>query len=227
MVDLYAWTHALGSALAPRGPASDDPAPARPVDDVSGTVIVMAGRRHLTVRAERSLPGWHLRGSAGRVAWSPDVREIVVLGVDEGDNEVVARVDVDAPGVRVRPLDGTMVEVGLDGVAVADGHLRHCPDVRAAHADRLTVVELVRALGRCEASVTPLPDDARIRLALCRFAVRAAALSVQSAVVLTRQHDVSAAAVVTIATCRRLGVEVELDDPEALDWHRERLVPLI
>lgn len=226
MVDLFAWTHALAVALEPRDPVPDDPA--RSGDhDLGAAVIVMAGRRHRTVRAERSLPGWHLRGSAARVAWSPDVRELVVLGVDEGDNEIVARVEVDAPGVRLRSVGSTMVEVTLDGVAVDDDGLRHRPDVRASHADRLTVIELASAVGRCEASVAAFPDDVRVELALCRSAVHAAAVSVQSAIPLTRQHDVSAAAVVTIATCHRLGVEVDLDDPDALGWHRERLVPLI
>ena len=227
MVDLHAWTHALASALEPLQPVPDVPVPARGVDDLSGAVIVMAGLRHRTVRAERSSPGWHLHGSARGVAWAPEVGEIVVLGIDEGDNEIVAHVDVDAPGVRVKPMGGAMVEVVLDGVAVDERRLRHSPDVRAALADLLTVVELDRALDACEASAVPAPDDVRIRLALCRSAVHAAAVSVQAAVVLARQHDVSAAAVVTIATCRLVGVEVELDDPDALDWHRERLVPLI
>lgn len=172
---------------------------------VAPVALVAAGG---AVVAERSRPGWHLRGVVDAVEWPDGAQGLLVLAVDEGDNEIVTLVDAETPGVVVEPSGDTAARVRLDDVRVDDDALVHRLDTRAALADRLTVLRLVDALG----DMTHRDPD---ELALVRAAVRAAGRSAASAAPLRRQHDVSVAAVVT------------LPPGGLLDWHRQRLVPLI
>ncbi|MBD8605573.1 hypothetical protein IFT73_01785 [Aeromicrobium sp. CFBP 8757] len=234
MIDLHAWLHAVSlvvdDGLAGTScvlPSVADLAvavvgDALPTVVLEGPVVpVMAMQGRPSLRAERSRPAWLLSGVADDVPWAGGVSALVVLAVDEGDNEVVALVDVNAPGVRVVHRAGGSTSVHLDEVAVSEPRLAHRPEARAALADRMTVLRLARAIARADGG------QARVDLELCGAATHAAAVSALSASTrpLTRQHDVSAAAVVTLST---LGASHEhgrtADD---LAWHRERLAPLV
>lgn len=217
LVDLYCWTRAVSLLVDGSGDTSElwVPSAAGLVHDVvavdlgrtvvAPVAVVAAGVR---VVAERSRPGWHLRGVVDAVECPGDAEALLVLAVDEGDNEVVTLVDVDAPGVTVERSGDRAVTVRLDDVPVADDALVHRPDTRAALVDRLTVLRLVDVL---DSTTHHGPEE----LVLVRAAVLAAGRSAATAAPLTRQHDVSVAAVLALpAGARR-------------DWHRERLVPLI
>jgi hypothetical protein len=175
------------------------------------------------VRAERSRPGWRLRGAASRVDWSSTPRRLVVTGIDEGDNAIVALVDVSAAGVSIDLVEGRTASVRLDDVAVPEPMLAHPVDAGAALCDRLVVLAL-RALVH-EIGGGRTSEAAEAEVGLCRAAVDAAGRSANGGRPLARRHDVSAAAVVVLLTCARLGVDAR--DVGDLAWHRERLAPLL
>ncbi|REK68945.1 hypothetical protein DX116_18980 [Aeromicrobium endophyticum] len=174
------------------------------------------------LRVERSRPGWHLTGIASCTPWSPVPRSLLVLGVDEGDNAVVALVATETSGVEVRHRAGT-AEVRFADVEVAERRVAHSADAGAALRERLTVFGLLAALDRLDDGATT--ESERSDIELCRAAVGVAARSTRSGRPLARQHDVSAAAVVVLLTCARLGLA--FDDVGRLAWHRERLAPLL
>ena len=151
-------------------------------------------------------------------------RSLLVLGVDEGDNAVLALVDVEAPGVDVRHRTGAqgVAEVRFDDVAVPGRRVVHSADAGASLRERLTVLDLVGALDDLAACATSEND--RSDVDLCRAAVGVAARTTGSGRPLARQHDVSAAAVVVLLTGARLGIAA---DAGLLAWHRERLAPLL
>lgn len=236
MIDRHAWIHAataLARGTAGRGrsvpswPASSSPLAEQVVRDELGeagvgpVAPVTAEGDAPPLRVERSRPGWHLSGVARGVPWSPVPRSLLVLGVDEGDNAVLALVDVDAPGVQLRHRLGA-AEVSFDDVAVPARRVVHSADAGAALRERLTVLDLLGALDGLEEGATTEVD--RDDVALCRAAVGVAVLTTASGRPLARQHDVSAAAVVVLLTGARLGLAA---DAGRLAWHRERLAPLL
>jgi hypothetical protein len=244
MIELHAWMHALGIVAGPaRGletKAVALPSAARLSDEIVRAELpaecdagpfapVLAARGAPSPRVERSRPGWHVSGEAHDVPWTSGVRALLVLAVDEGDNEVVMVVDASATGVSV-VQQRRAASVRLDDVAVADRRLVHRPDVREALADRLTVLGLHASIGAtaelvAEMSPGPDADRARAELELCRAATHVAAVSARSATPLGRQHDVSAAAVVTLSTSARVAGRTVVGGD--LAWHRERLAPLL
>ena len=237
MIDLHARLEVMSRVV--RGDLADRPVPLPSVwqladaivraelpahDAAAGSVapvLSSGGRRAL--RVERSRPAWHLSGDAGSVQWRDGVRAVLVLTVDEGDNEVVALVDVDAPGVVVDHRVAGSASVRFDDVAVPEARLVHRPDVRERLADRLTVLSLQSTLDEVAEVVDAMSsgldaDRARVELELCRAATHAAAAATARAVPpLVRRHNVSVAAVVTLSAWSAPGLE----------WHRERLTPLI
>ncbi len=237
MIDLHARLEVMSRVA--RGDLADRPVPLPsawqltdaivraelPAHDavVGGVVPVLSSGGRRALRVERSRPAWHLSGDAGSVVWLEGARALLILTVDEGDNEVVALVDVDAAGVAVDHRVDRSASVRFADVAVPEGRLVHRPDVRERLADRLTVLSLQATLDEVAEVVDAMPsgpeaDRARIELELCRAATHAAATATASGVPpLVRRHDVSVAAVVTLSTWSGPGLE----------WHRERLAPLV
>jgi hypothetical protein len=238
MIDLHAWAHVVASVvegglagapvrLLSAAQLTDEVVRAElpdhhPVAGSAVPVLVSRGRRAL--RVDRSRPGWHVTGAVDGVAWRDGASALLVLTVDEGDNEVVALVDVGTPGLAVDVRADGSASVRCDDVAVADDRLVHRADVRERLADRLTVLSLHAALEDARASAGA--DRARVPLGLCAAATHAAAVATGSARPLVRQHEVSVAAVVTLTTCAALSVGVPGRD-DVLAWHRERLAPLV
>jgi hypothetical protein len=193
------------------------------VDEAAGPFAPVTAEAGATpLRVERSRPGWHLLGTARSVPWAAVERSLVVLGIDEGDNAVVALVDVAAHGVGVESDGAGAATVRFDDVPVEDRRVTHARDAGAALRDRLTVLALLAAVERMEGRTTPAGHD---DVAVCRAAVGAAVRASSSARPLVRQHDVSAAALVVLLTCARLDVRADgVGEPR---WHRERLAPLL
>ncbi|MET0819416.1 MAG: hypothetical protein ABWY58_00500 [Aeromicrobium sp.] len=233
MIDRHAWLHAASSqpgewGVGPTWPASPCLLAEQVVRDhldggVVGPfapVVSRAGARPL--RVERSRPGWHLSGVAA-VPWSPAPRSLVVAGLDEGDNAVVALVELATEGVAAERVAGALATVRFEDVAVPEQRLAHAADAGAELRDRLTVLALMGAVD--DAGDRAGSGRSRADVDLCRAAVGVAVRSAGAGQPLVRQHDVSAAAVVVLLTCVRLGVVAEgLSD---LTWHRERLAPLL
>lgn len=237
MIDRHAWIHAASQPVQ-RGVATVE-VPTWPTspcllaegivrDHFAQSVVgpfapVVARPGARLLRAERSRPGWRLSGLAEEVPWSPAPRSLVVVAVDEGDNAVVALVEVAAEGVVVEHVADGLSTVRLDAVAVPERALAHAADAGAELSDRLVVLGLTGAVVHMGDAAASGPAQADVDL--CRAAVGAAARSAASGDVLTRRHDVSAAAVVVLSTCARLGIVA--DGVGDLTWHRERLAPLL
>lgn len=214
-------------------------------------VQAIAGSEPLKV--ERSRPDWHLNGTARGVVWTPDVRLLAVFAIDEGDNDVLALVEVEAAQIEraVSPASVSgreLVDIRFDDVPLPE--VAHCPGEPAALADALAVLAMADVIGAAGWLLDPsrggtIQADALQRqaeLRLCRATLRAAAASLTSSSTVRRQHDVSAAALLVLPTCLRLAeTAADQDDPEVarrvqrireqvLDlpqWHRDRLVALV
>lgn len=217
---------------------------------VAVPVQAIAGSEPLKV--ERSRPDWHLNGTARGVAWTPDVRLLAVFAIDEGDNDVLALVEVDAAQIaravsRSAGSGRELVDIRFDDVPLPE--VAHCPGEPSALADALAVLAMADVIGSAGWLLDPSRGGAvqadalrrQTELRLCRATLRAAAASLTSSTV-RRQHDVSAAALLVLPTCLRLAETApDHDDPEVarrvqrireqvLDlpqWHRDRLLALV
>lgn len=222
MLDRYAELHATSHLLATTPHEAthdlDDPLgralTARivrrilPAGGPFGHVLpVLAAPGEKPLRVERSRPDWHLNGTVEGVAWDQDVELLAVFAVDEGDNDVLALIAPGTPGVGVTRVGQARADIRLDDVRLPA--VTHCPGQPAVLADGLTVLAMAEAIDTMDRS----GDDADLQL--CRAALRAAAVSLDSPSSVRRQHDVSAAALVVFGASARL------------DWHRERLVALV
>ena len=241
MIDRHAWIQATSARVGDAGavlgePSTRQTSPSLLAEQVAREVLgdalddevvgpfapVTAAAGAPPLRVERSRPGWHLGGTAQGVPWAVVPRSLVVLGIDEGDNAVVALVDVAARGVAARPSGAGLATVRFDDVTVHDRRVAHARETGPALRDRLKVLALVAAVQQMERRTTAVDrDDVR----LCRAAVGAAVRAASGARPLARQHDVSAAALVVLETCARLDISVDgVGEPS---WHRERLAPLL
>ena len=231
---------ALTDAVLERVLAQSRPAgPALPV-------LAAAGRDVL--RVERSRPGWHLNGTVRQAVWTPDAHQLAVFAIDEGDNDVLALVAVNTPGVQITagaaPGSGRNVaDLRFDDVTLPA--VTPCPGEPAALADGLTVLSMADVIGasawltdRAHAEVT----RHRAELQLGRAALDAAAAALTSPSPVRRQHDVSTAVLLVLPTCLRIAASApDQGDPEVAKrvervreqvltlpaWHRHRLHALV
>lgn len=167
---------------------------------------ILAGPGDAALKVERSRPGWHLDGALRGVAWDPDVDRLAVFAIDEGSNDVMALVEPGTTGVEISVVEQGTADIRFDDVTLPS--VTSCAGEPALLADALTVLAMVKAVEEVDRQ-----DDDELRLG--RVALRAAAASLDSPSVVRRQHDVSAAALLVFPASARL------------DWHRQRLVPLL
>lgn len=181
-------------------------------------VPVMAGADQPPVRAERSRPGWRFNGRATGGAVGPDNTHCAVFAIDEGDNEVLGLVRVDAAGLTISPTG----EVRCDDLDLPEADVITGVHERALLEDRLTLIGLAHMLQSTVSSVSDLAD--RLELALAGAVMDSAAGVVDHAQVAVRSRGVSAAVTCVQPVCVRVA---GLDERFPELWHQQRLVAFL
>lgn len=221
----------------------------------AGLLPVVADRGQAPPRVERSRPGWRLDGAVSDVAWDPGTSHIAVFAVDEGDNEVVAVLEVAglAESGRLRAVHEVVggrriATVRLADVVLTEAQVVHVPGVRDRLSDRLAVLAGADALGAAAALLsrggTAQSQDLRDTLMASRLVLMGAASAASMSSLVVSHHDVSAALVWVLGVCESVAAH-RLAHPEKIEpataarvdrirlhaglapWHRRRLVPLI
>lgn len=211
------------------GPAAGEIVPA----------LVPTGRPEL--RIERSRPGWRLSGTASilgpsQLTVSGSAR-LASFAIDEGDNEVLVVVAIDAPGVRVGlEAPDSVRDVSFSAVELTDQDIVSGLHEYAVMRDQVAMHVLIGAL-QAAASLSPAgrwPDE----LALARASARAAAQVAGGAQLTRRSTAVSAAVVQVMPLCRSIAATADpgssaasvIDAAQAFlcpPWHLTRLAALL
>lgn len=202
-------------------------------------VLVPTGRPEL--RIERSRPGWHLSGTASilapsRLTVSGSAR-LASFAIDEGDNEVLVIVAIDAPGVRLGlEAPDSVRDVSFSAVELSDQDIVSGLHEYAVMRDQVAMHVLIGAL---QAAVSLAPAGRWTdELALARASTRAAAKVGGRPQLMRRSTAVSAAVVQVMPLCRSIAATAEpgssaasvIDAAQAFlcpPWHLTRLAALL